>query len=156
MTGIKYRCQERDGSNRQCVLMAQHVDKVPCNFTPIHCRPSPSPESVAAAASALKGRKMNKTETRYASMLEGRRIAGELLRYEYEAVTFKLADDCRYTPDFFVITQAGGVEFHEVKGAHIWEDARVKIRVAARNFDCFTFYMAQYKAGEWNIGEINK
>jgi hypothetical protein len=76
---------------------------------------------------------MNKTEAAYAATLELRKAAGELLGYWYEAVTFKLAKDTRYTPDFLVQLADGTLEAHEVKG--FWEDdARVKIKVAASMF----------------------
>jgi len=76
---------------------------------------------------------MNKAEAAYAGTLEVRKAAGELIGYWYEAVTFKLAKDTRYTPDFLVQLADGTLEAHEVKG--FWEDdARVKIKVAASMF----------------------
>ena len=68
-----------------------------------------------------------------AAHLEQRRQAGEILSWHFEAYTLKLADNCRYTPDFMVLLPDGTMQFHEVKG--FWmDDAKVKIKVAARQF----------------------
>lgn len=76
---------------------------------------------------------MNKTEAAYAAKLEERKTAGEIVGFWFEAVTFKLAKDTRYTPDFLVQLADGTLEAHEVKG--FWEDdAKVKIKVAASMF----------------------
>ena len=76
---------------------------------------------------------MNTLETQHAGTLELRKRAGEILDYWFEALTFKLADDCRYTPDFLVMLPDGELEVHEVKG-HFEDDAKVKLRVAADKF----------------------
>lgn len=76
---------------------------------------------------------MNKTEAAYAASLELRRIAGEILWYEFEAIKFRLAANTFYTPDFIIMLADGTLEAHEVKG-HWEDDARVKIKVAADKF----------------------
>ena len=76
---------------------------------------------------------MNKTETRYATVLEARKRMGEVAEYWFEGLTLKLADDTRYTPDFFVLLANGICELHEVKG-FMRGDALVKLKVAARLF----------------------
>lgn len=96
---------------------------------------------------------MNKTEEKYAWCLELRRRAGEIVRYDFGKVTFKLGDDCRYTPDFMVVRSDLIVEFHEVKGGFEREDALVKRKAAAEQFP-FIFVLAKYERGEWEIGEI--
>lgn len=86
----------------------------------------------------LKGRRkkpgeMNKTEAEYAEILATRQHLGEILWYTYEGLTFKLADDTRWTPDFCMMMADGTMEVHEVKG--FWRDgAKMKIKVAARLF----------------------
>ncbi len=76
---------------------------------------------------------MNKTEAAYAAHLEGLKTLGQVEWYAFEAVTLKLAADCRFTPDFVVMLPNGLIEFHEVKA--FWaDDARVKIKVAAEKF----------------------
>ena len=73
---------------------------------------------------------MNLLEKTYAVHLEGRKQAGEILRYDFEPEKLRLADRTFYEPDFRVQLADGAIEFHEVKG-HWEEDARVKIKVAA-------------------------
>ena len=76
--------------------------------------------------------RMNKTEAEYAALFLGRRPHG------FEEVTLRLGDDCRYTPDFWVLGDDDVLEFHEVKGR--WEDdAKVKIRAAAERYPQFRF-----------------
>lgn len=76
---------------------------------------------------------MNKTEEAWAAALEFQRREGSVLWWAYEAITLKLASDCRFTPDFLVQLADGTLECHEVKG---WfrDDAKVKIKVAAALF----------------------
>lgn len=76
---------------------------------------------------------MNGAEAAYAARLHVLVLAGEVLQWWFEAVTLKLADDCRLTPDFLVMLANGRLEFHEVKGR--WEeDAKIKARLAALHF----------------------
>lgn len=108
------------------------------------------------ALGRLKSGQMNKTEAAYAKELEARKNAKELLWYAFEGVTLKLADGCRYTPDFAVLRADGVMEMHEVKG--YWQDdAKAKIKVAA---DKFPFkFIAVYKrpkkdGGGWKVEEF--
>ena len=108
----------------------------------------------------LRGRSkpgvMNKTEAVYEGLLRIRQIEGAVLWYAYEAITFKLAKDTRYTPDFVVMLQDGSFECHEVKG--FWrDDAKVKIKVAAAMFPIkFIAVKALPKkaGGGWEIEEF--
>ena len=85
------------------------------------------------ALGRMKSGRMNQTEAAYQDVLDVRKAAGEILWFAFEAYTFKLADDTRYTPDFAVMLASRELEFHEVKG--FWkDDARVKIKVAADRF----------------------
>lgn len=85
------------------------------------------------ALGRLKTGEMNGTESAYAALLESRKAAGEIVWYAFESITFKLADDTRYTPDFAVMLASGRLQAHEVKG-HWQDDAKVKIKVAAALF----------------------
>lgn len=98
---------------------------------------------------------MNRTESAYATILEARKRSGEVLDYWYESVTVKLADGVRYTPDFAVLLADGVLELHEVKGGFIRDDARVKLRVAARHTP-FAYVLAQYhnKGKGWTIEQV--
>lgn len=152
----EYRCQKReDGTGRQCVLAVRHVGFVKCKFdNDAAAKAVAGMTPTALALAADKQPRMNKTETRYSVILEARRLAGEIRDWKFEALTFKLADGVRYKADFYVEMADRSIQIHEVKGAFIWEDARVKVRVAAATFTAFKFYMAQWKKGEWHITEI--
>lgn len=85
------------------------------------------------AKGRLKAGVMNGTEQAYHEHLAQRQHAGEISWFKFEAMTFKLADDTRYTPDFMVMLADGQLQAHEVKG--YWtDDARVKTKVAASLF----------------------
>ena len=87
---------------------------------------------------------MNATESAYAETLEARRLTGEVLLWLFEAVTFKLAADCRYTPDFAVWLADGSMEFVDAKGGGpMDEKSRVKAKVAAEKFPQFDFVIEQ-------------
>ena len=87
---------------------------------------------------------MNQTESAFASILEQRRAIGEVIRWEFESVTFKLAADCRYTPDFSVWLSDGTMEFVDAKGGGpMDEKSRVKCKVAAEKFPQFVFVIEQ-------------
>lgn len=93
------------------------------------------------ALGRLKAGVMNSTESAYAGRLEALKLSGAILWYKFEGVTFKLAHDTRYTPDFAVMVKSGEMEFHEVKG--FWrDDAKIKIKVASELFP-FRFIAAK-------------
>lgn len=86
---------------------------------------------------------MNNTEGAYAHILELRRRAGDIADWKFEAVKLRLANKTFYTPDFMVMGNEGYIDLVEVKG--FWrDDARVKIKVAARLYPIFRF-VAVYK-----------
>jgi hypothetical protein len=83
---------------------------------------------------------MNQTETLYAEGLQARKLTGEIVEWGFERVTFKLADNCRYTPDFDVLFPDGSMEFIDSKGGGPMDDkSRVKVKVAAEKFPMFQF-----------------
>lgn len=100
---------------------------------------------------------MNGTEKRRAIELEAMRRTGAIVLWKFEAITLKLADDTRFTPDFFVLHNDGTVEFQETKG-WLREDALIKLKVAAALFPFFRFVMLTAKAkklgGGWEIREF--
>jgi hypothetical protein len=108
------------------------------------------------ALGRLKPGVQNRTEAEYAALLESRKIAGEIAWYAFEGVTFKLAADTRYTPDFAVMLADGRMEMHEVKG--FWrDDAKIKIKVAAEMFP-FRFVALKKRSkksgGGWDVEEF--
>ena len=77
-------------------------------------------------------------ERQYAQILELRRRSADIDAWVYSPMKLRLADNTFYTPDFMVVRFDGVIEFHEVKG--FWrDDARVKIKVAAKLFPWFKF-----------------
>ena len=81
---------------------------------------------------------MNGTERDFALTLIARQQLGHIADWRFAAFTLTLAPDCRYTPDFWILMPDSTMEFAETKG--FWrDDAKVKIRVAARLFPWFTF-----------------
>lgn len=100
------------------------------------------------ALGRLKRGEMNKTESAYAQHLELLYKAGEIVWYKFEAIKFRLADSCFYTPDFVVMKPDGTLECHEVKG--FWmDDARVKIKVASDTYP-FTFLAIKKNKKQWD------
>jgi len=81
------------------------------------------------------------------------------LKYEnihIQAITLKLADDVRYTPDFSYRDFNGRMVMAEVKG-FMRDDARVKLRVAARAFPEFIFVLCtKSKSIGWVIEEVKQ
>lgn len=86
---------------------------------------------------------MNATEAKYAELLHARQLAGEVIKWEFEGITFKLAHDVRYTPDFSVWLADGSMEFIDTKGsthrAAVDPKSLVKAKVAAEKFCQFVF-----------------
>ena len=88
----------------------------------------------------------SKLEAAYAEVLDWRLRAREVQRWMHHALTLKLADDVRYTPDFLVVASDGVLECHECKG-FMRDDARVKLRVAARLFPFRFILVTRPKTG---------
>lgn len=107
------------------------------------CQPRPARPSISTDEA-----KLNKTERRFLGWLRG-------CYHEWigvQNITLKLADDCRYTPDFAYLGSKQLI-FYEVKG--FWrDDARVKIKVAARMFPWAMFVAVQWVKGQWKFEEI--
>lgn len=89
---------------------------------------------------------LNKTEKDYYDRLYLRLLAGEILWIGVQAFKLRMADNTYYTPDFVTLEADGSMVVHEVKG--FWrDDARVKWKVAAREFFMFRFIAVQRKRG---------
>ncbi|MCR1817689.1 hypothetical protein [Stenotrophomonas muris] len=91
---------------------------------------------------------MNKTEEAYAAHLALQLAAGAIAWFRFESVKLKLAEKTHLTIDFFVMTAAGELEAHEVKG--YWEeDARVKVKVAAAMYPFRFLAVQRADGGGW-------
>ena len=81
---------------------------------------------------------LNKTEAAYYEHLK--KDPGNVW-IGVEPFSLKLADKCRYTPDFVVLRADGKLVAHEVKG-FFREDSKIKLKVAARLFSWIEFRLA--------------
>lgn len=92
---------------------------------------------------------LNKTERSFYDilMLDQRHIL-----IWVQAFTLKMADDTRYTPDFVTLTD-GKLMAWEVKG-FFRDDAKVKIKVAARMFPVFTFTLVRKDKSGWTYETV--
>jgi hypothetical protein len=103
--------------------------------------------SCSATRQPRQGLELNKTEERYLTLLK--RQEGIILT---QAIRVKIgAVRCWYLPDFAVIRPDGGITFHEVKGAKVWDDARVKFQAAVTLYPQFEWVWAQWKNNQWDI-----
>jgi hypothetical protein len=111
------------------------------------------------ALGRMKSGERNKTEAAYEAHLEQQKRDGEILWYAFEGMTFKLAKDTRYTPDFIVMKANGELECREIKGSRaIFQcDAKAKIKVAAELFPIrfiAVFPIPKKDGGGWDIQEF--
>lgn len=65
------------------------------------------------------------------------------------ALTLELANGCKYTPDVVAVPRAAGgsITVFEAKGKKSWDDAIVKLKVAARVWPCITFFLVDEVSG---------
>ena len=109
------------------------------------------------ALGRMKTGQMNKTEERFAQMLELERHAGKVQWWKFEAIKLMLAKNTSLTVDFAVLPDTGILTMIDVKGskAMVTDDARAKMKIAAELYP-FVFKLAYPRAkGEgWEIEEI--
>ena len=109
------------------------------------------------ALGRMKTGQMNKTEERFAQMLELERYAGRVKWWKFEGIKLMLAKNTSITVDFAVLPDTGILTMIDVKGskAMVTDDARAKMKVAAELYP-FVFKVAYPRAkGEgWDIEEI--
>ncbi|MEJ6328629.1 hypothetical protein Q2B95_08170 [Stenotrophomonas maltophilia] len=128
-------------------------------------RPAPSGKTAVADAGSAKGLvargrprhvagEMNQTEAAYHQYLQQLQMAGEVLWFRFESVKLKLAKNTHLTIDFFVVSAAGELEAHEVKG--FWEeDARVKVKVAAAMYPFRFLAVQRADGGGWKTEDFS-
>ena len=92
----------------------------------------------------------SKLEAAYANSLEMAKQAGEILRYDYEPISFKLANGKRYRPDFVVVYK-DHIAFHEVKGRWMKNrrDGMTHLIWAAQRFPMFRWILIERERGAW-------
>lgn len=127
------------------------------NLTDKYINPKPK-------KSGKRRKEMNKTEARFAALLDARIARGEIVSWAYEEITLRWPDGMRYTADFSVIGVTDYTQMNntgpsipmvptiliEVKGAYAWAKDVVKFRSARDKWgDRFRFEYWQEVDGEW-------
>lgn len=110
----------------------------------------------AAPIIRQSSRQPNKTETRFElERLQLWQRLGHIDKYEYEAVTLKIANGCRYTPDWWALADDGRTLFYEIKArGMIWDDAIVKLKVAAAQFAAYEFWLCAWDKNGWTVERV--
>ncbi len=124
--------------------------------------PRPKPNSAAILTPSRPVRRptlrqqsgdaLNGLERAFLAHLAVRKL-GEVLT---QAITLKIANGVRYTPDFVEVRYSTGLIAYEVKG-FMRDDAAVKIKVAASLYPWISFFLATRPRGAaaWRIERIH-
>lgn len=92
----------------------------------------------------------NKTELRFATeILDPLIRMGEIVRYQFEAVTWHLPDVGIFTPDYFIVLPDNTLWFAEVKGAHVRPQALVRWKAHSAARPWITWTVHQYAQRQW-------
>jgi predicted nuclease of restriction endonuclease-like RecB superfamily len=96
----------------------------------------------------------SKLERRYAeTFLAPSLTNGDLKAWWYEPMSLRLGKGCFYTPDFLLQDANDRLIVDETKG--YWrEAARVRIKIAAQRYPCFTFRGVRWVNGVWRYEEF--
>lgn len=103
------------------------------------------PSTSLAPSKSTDEEKLNKLEVAWLREL---RLLFPAEAIGVQSITLKLGNDTRYTPDFWTVDVNGQLTFWETKG-FFRDDAKVKIKIAARQFRYFRFVLVEKKKGEW-------
>lgn len=73
-----------------------------------------------------------------------------------QTITFRIGDDCRYTPDFIAYDSLHRTTAWEVKGPHVWEDSIVKLKAAATIYPWVAWHLCKWdkEQSKWDIRRI--
>lgn len=105
----------------------------------------------------------NKIEAAFANdILYWRKLRQDIVKYEYEAVTLRLANGVTFRPDWYVVevrafdSELNRIVFYEVKGekrhgkVKARDDAAAKLKVAASTYPEFRFVLVwKDEQGTW-------
>jgi hypothetical protein len=124
---------------------------------------APPPAKKAPSRIRQNSAGLNKTEQAFFDYLKAREDPGvSRTVLPPQSITLRIANGCRYTPDFVVAyhhsTDIPSVDLvaYEVKG-FMRDDAAVKIKVAATAFPWITFRLVTklpFGGGGWSISEV--
>ena len=92
----------------------------------------------------------NRLETEFGQLLS-QRHHGPIFE---QAITFRLANGLRYTPDWAVFCESdqsffGHLILYEVKGKKAWDDSIAKLKMAASVYPNFHWYLCDKPNGTW-------
>lgn len=103
----------------------------------------PKPKRIRQSSKPL----MNKLETEYFEVLKQRK---HIENIRAQSITFRLANGCRFTPDLTCNLAISQRQLAiDVKGEHAWEDALVKIKVAASTYPEIQWFLVWKENGVW-------
>jgi hypothetical protein len=71
----------------------------------------------------------------------------------HESIILNLANGCDYQTDW-PVWKGHKLTIYEVKGAFQWDDAIVKLKVAARQFRRISFFICKFDEGRWRIQRV--
>ena len=119
----------------------------------------PKPIGTGKAPKSPRER-MNKTEQAFATRLDAQLAAGDITAYWFEAITWRLADNTFYRPDFLVQFPDGALVIYECKGTRGREymttpDAWVKLKVCAETMPFPLVVVWKTKDGHWHSEALN-
>lgn len=125
-------------------------------------RPGTNRAAILSKGSVSTRGLMNKTEARYAELLEGQRLNGEVAAWMFESIRLRISDPkpgtqaVWYTPDFIVLMPDGTTYLDDVKGSGPENDAAVlRLKLAADRFKLWRFRKAkERKEGEFVLTEM--
>lgn len=106
---------------------------------------APRPARIRQSSKPL----LNKLEQRYLGHLKAAaclrtEVPEELHWIGAQCFTLRLANGCKYTPDFWTFNDDGKLQAMELKGPHTWEDSIVKLKIAASLYPMFEFYLVRW------------
>lgn len=121
--------------------------QAPATRRPLTNAPASAPRGTLVAPA---DRYRSHTERRFVlECLTAWQDAGQIHTWLYEPLRFRLGERATYTPDFLVIGLEGVLQFVEVKGAYVREDAWLKLKWVRESYPFWTFTLAQYAAKRW-------
>ncbi|WP_429565724.1 hypothetical protein [Paraburkholderia sp. MM6662-R1] len=111
------------------------------------------------ALGRLPKNRMNRTETAYAALLEQRRLAGDILAWDFHPFNVRLATNTFYEIDWLVIAADRGVEIHETKGGLTTDKGQVKLKLCGERLPYFRMFkvtrLPKKAGGGWRVLEYS-
>ena len=100
-----------------------------------------------------RGPILNTLETAFLDWLQGR---NPTVKFHAQSVTIKIANGCRYSPDFVAKMPDGEIHAWETKGPHAFDGALEKLKMAASVYPEIHFWLvSRDKAtAAWRIERV--